>query len=37
VVKEIRPEVVILFGSFAKGDFNEGSDVDAMVIADFKE
>jgi predicted nucleotidyltransferase len=37
VVKEFRPEAVILFGSFAKGDINEGSDVDAMVIADFKE
>jgi predicted nucleotidyltransferase len=37
VVKEFRPEAVIPFGSFAKGDINEGSDVDAMVIADFKE
>ena len=37
VVKEIRPEAVVLFGSFAKGDINEGSDVDIMVIADFKE
>ena len=37
VVKEIRPEAVVLFGSFAKGDINEGSDVDIVVIADFKE
>ena len=37
VVKELRPEVVVLFGSFAKRDINEGSDVDIMVIADFKE
>ena len=36
VVKELRPEAVVLFGSFAKGDINEGSDVDIMVIADFK-
>lgn len=37
VVKQLRPEVVVLFGSFAKRDINEGSDVDIMVIADFKE
>ena len=37
VVKELRPEAVVLFGSFAKGDINEGYDVDIMVIADFKE
>jgi len=28
---------VILFGSFARRDINEGSDVDIVVIADFKE
>jgi len=28
---------VILFGSFATGDINEGSDVDLVVIANFKE
>ncbi len=37
VVKELAPQAVILFGSFAKGDINEGSDVDIMVIANFKE
>jgi predicted nucleotidyltransferase len=37
VVKEFRPEAVIPFGSFAKGDFNEGSEVEVMVIADFKD
>jgi len=28
---------VILFGSFARGDINEGSDVDILVVADFQE
>lgn len=37
VVKELKPHAVVLFGSFAKGEINEGSDVDIMVIADFKE
>ena len=37
VVKELKPTSVILFGSFARGDINEGSDVDIMVIADFEE
>jgi predicted nucleotidyltransferase len=37
VVKKLRPESIILFGSFAKRDINEGSDVDIIVIADFKE
>ncbi|MCI2425053.1 nucleotidyltransferase domain-containing protein [Candidatus Acetothermia bacterium] len=37
VVKELRPKAVILFGSFAKGDINECSDVDIIVIANFKE
>jgi predicted nucleotidyltransferase len=37
VVKELNPQAIILFGSFAKEDINEGSDVDIVVIADFKE
>ncbi|AEH51671.1 nucleotidyltransferase domain-containing protein [Pseudothermotoga thermarum] len=37
VVETLKPRCVILFGSFARGDVNEGSDVDIIVIADFKE
>lgn len=37
VVEQLKPQAVILFGSFARGDINEGSDVDLLVIADFKE
>lgn len=37
VVKSLNPYLVILFGSFATGDINEGSDIDTLVVADFKE
>lgn len=37
VVREIDPEEIILFGSFARGDFSEASDIDLVVIADWKE
>jgi len=28
---------VVLFGSYARGDFQRGSDVDILVVADFDE
>lgn len=37
VVKTLNPYLVILFGSFATGNINEGSDVDILVVADFEE
>jgi len=37
VVKNLNPRLVILFGSFATGDINEGSDVDILVVADFEK
>lgn len=37
VVQELNPQAVILFGSFARQDINEGSDVDIIVIAGFKQ
>jgi len=37
VVKNLNPRLVVLFGSFAIDDINEGSDVDILVVADFKE
>lgn len=36
VVKNLNPYLVVLFGSFAAKDINEGSDVDILVVADFK-
>ena len=32
IVKEIHPERIILFGSRARGDARDDSDVDLMVI-----
>jgi len=37
VVREFNPVAVILFGSFARGDINAGSDIDIAVVANFKE
>lgn len=37
VVERLHPNLVVLFGSFASGDINEGSDVDILVVEDFKE
>jgi len=37
IVEKLRPSLIILFGSFASGEINEGSDVDILVVADFKE
>lgn len=34
VVERIRPEQVIVFGSYAKGTAHPGSDLDLCVIAD---
>ncbi|MEM3134059.1 MAG: nucleotidyltransferase domain-containing protein, partial [Candidatus Caldarchaeum sp.] len=37
VVALLQPELIMLFGSFASGDVNEGSDVDLLVVAPFQE
>jgi len=37
VVRQLNPNRIILFGSFARGDFNEGSDIDLVVIGDWKQ
>lgn len=37
LVKVLDPVKVILFGSFARGDFDEGSDVDLIVIREWGE
>lgn len=36
IIRELNPRQIILFGSFATGDINEGSDIDILVIADFQ-
>lgn len=37
IKKEYRAERVILFGSYARGDATEDSDVDLLVVAPTKE
>lgn len=37
VIQKLKPKKIILFGSFARGDFNKGSDVDLIVIGDWQQ
>jgi uncharacterized protein len=37
IVAKFQPERIILFGSYAYGQPNEGSDVDLLVILPFEE
>ena len=37
VIERLNPKAVILFGSFALGEINEGSDVDIAVIDELKK
>lgn len=32
-----RVSTIILYGSFARGDFHEASDIDLIVVGDFRE
>jgi predicted nucleotidyltransferase len=33
IVSEIQPEKIILFGSFARGDYSSDSDLDLFIVA----
>ena len=35
--KKYRVSKIILFGSFSRKDLNEGSDIDLVIVGDFKE
>ncbi len=37
IIREIQPEKIILFGSYARGDFNQGSDLDMFIVKDSEE
>lgn len=37
IVEAFQPDLVILYGSFASGDINEGSDIDLLVVAAFNQ
>jgi len=34
IIKTLHPKCIILYGSLARGDFNERSDVDIIVISE---
>jgi len=34
IVKAINPQKIILFGSYARGDYNKDSDLDLFIIKD---
>lgn len=37
IVREIEPEKIILYGSYARGDFHKHSDIDLFIIKDGEE
>jgi predicted nucleotidyltransferase len=37
IIDRFEVDQIILFGSFARGDFHENSDVDLIIVGDFKE
>jgi|SRR3989344_7265845 len=32
IVQKYKPQKIILYGSFARGDFNKNSDIDMLII-----
>jgi predicted nucleotidyltransferase len=37
IVREIQPEKIILYGSYARGDFHKDSDLDLFIIKESDE
>ena len=37
IVEKYSPAKIYLFGSYARGDYHDGSDLDLAIIGDFKE
>jgi len=37
IVQGIQPEKIILFGSYARGDFNQESDLDLFIVKESEE
>ena len=37
IIKRYRPKKIIVFGSFARGDVHQGSDLDLIIIKNTKE
>lgn len=37
IIKKFNPKKIIIFGSFARGDYHKGSDLDLVIVGEFKE
>ena len=37
IIKKFNLKKVIIFGSFARGDYHKGSDLDLIIVGEFKE
>jgi hypothetical protein len=37
IIRRYRPKKIIVFGSFARGDVHQGSDLDLIIIKNTKE
>ena len=36
-IKKFNLKKIIIFGSFARGDYHKGSDLDLIIVGEFKE
>ena len=37
IIKKFNLKKIIIFGSFARGDYHKGSDLDLVIVGKFKE
>jgi len=37
IIKKFNIKKIIIFGSFARGDYHKGSDLDLIIVGEFKE
>ena len=37
IIKKYKPQKIILYGSFARGDFGKDSDIDMLIIKESKK
>jgi len=37
IIRKFNIKKIIIFGSFARGDYHKGSDLDLIIVGEFKE
>ena len=37
IIRKFNIKKIIIFGSFARGDYHKGSDLDLVIVGEFKE